>query len=588
MSLTKASYSMINGSCLNVADFGAKGDGSTDDSATLNTAFQYAATNGIPIQLGSGQTYSVNLNQIIVTIPEYKSLTIYGSNALIKQRTANQSSGNNNTLINIISATTGTFNTQVNVSDLNFDGSVQPQNWTSTTGIGSNALWIAAGVVNVDNCKANDFFFTLCFGFFNCRYVNVTNCYGIRVGGHTPLDNQDSSAGDALYFSNIYNGAAFNISNCSFTGYPTTPSQGGYSNNLSRDGITFEFTVDTAPAYFANISDCYFNGYQHVLHVEQHAYANITVVNVNAINAYSFCFVAGADMTVNIDNCIFSPEVTGNYNGVAGFTTADLGTTNYNLYVSNSIHNPVSDTQIVGKYNNCVINNFSSTSFSSAANGVVEFDGCIFNGVVGKNNSSYQFYGDNYRKFDNCQFNGAAAGTDNKIAISARGIDVLEFTNCKFTNCGLWVDGSSGGTTILNSCQINYTIPIANLIIINNETQEFKLRNCDIYAAVGSNGTYLNNSSNFAISTLENCYVLNATVSCSYGEPFTMMGTTLEFESTATPASVGFYSQYSDYLIVSGCTFISPTSTAITLGTPNARNSSVTKINGTVYALSNI
>jgi hypothetical protein len=385
MSLTKVSYSMINGSCLNVADFGAKGDGSTDDSSALNTAFQYAATNGIPIQLGSGQTYSVNLNQIIVTIPENSSLTIYGSNALIKQRTASTTAGNSNNLILITSATLGTFNTQVNVSNLNFDGSIQPQNWTSTSGIGSNSMWIKAGTVNIDNCQARNFFFSICFGFFNCRYVNVTNCYTYMVGGHTPHDDTYSSSGDSLYFAQIYNGCVFNISNCSFTGYPTTPYQGGYPNNLSRDGITFEFTVDTNPAYFVNISDCFINGYQHAIHLEQHAYANVTIANTQAINGYSFCFLAGSYQIVNIDNCIFSPLVTGNYNGVAGFTTCDITGGPYKISVSNSIHNPVSDTQIVGKYNNCVINNCSYTAFSIAANGVSEFDGCVFNNIVGLN-----------------------------------------------------------------------------------------------------------------------------------------------------------------------------------------------------------
>ena len=38
MSLTKVSYSMIDGAPLNVRDYGALGDGSTDDSAALNAA----------------------------------------------------------------------------------------------------------------------------------------------------------------------------------------------------------------------------------------------------------------------------------------------------------------------------------------------------------------------------------------------------------------------------------------------------------------------------------------------------------------------------------------------------------------------
>jgi parallel beta-helix repeat protein len=47
MSLTKVSYSMIQGSPLNVLDFGAKGDGSTDDTSAIQ-----AALNAVP-QFGS-------------------------------------------------------------------------------------------------------------------------------------------------------------------------------------------------------------------------------------------------------------------------------------------------------------------------------------------------------------------------------------------------------------------------------------------------------------------------------------------------------------------------------------------------------
>ena len=46
MSLTKVSYSMINGTPYNVLDFGAKGDGVTDDAAAINAAFQAALTTG--------------------------------------------------------------------------------------------------------------------------------------------------------------------------------------------------------------------------------------------------------------------------------------------------------------------------------------------------------------------------------------------------------------------------------------------------------------------------------------------------------------------------------------------------------------
>jgi hypothetical protein len=54
MSLTKVSYSMITGAPVNVRDFGAVGDGATDDTAAIQAAINYGAANGIEIQIPSG------------------------------------------------------------------------------------------------------------------------------------------------------------------------------------------------------------------------------------------------------------------------------------------------------------------------------------------------------------------------------------------------------------------------------------------------------------------------------------------------------------------------------------------------------
>lgn len=54
MSLTKVSYSMITGAPINVRDFGAVGDGTTDDTVAIQAAINYGAANGIEIQIPSG------------------------------------------------------------------------------------------------------------------------------------------------------------------------------------------------------------------------------------------------------------------------------------------------------------------------------------------------------------------------------------------------------------------------------------------------------------------------------------------------------------------------------------------------------
>ena len=53
MSLTKATYSMIQGACLNVLDFGATGDGTTDDTAAIQAAVTAAQENSLYIPEGT-------------------------------------------------------------------------------------------------------------------------------------------------------------------------------------------------------------------------------------------------------------------------------------------------------------------------------------------------------------------------------------------------------------------------------------------------------------------------------------------------------------------------------------------------------
>ena len=58
MSLTKVSYSMILGECLNVLDYGAKGDGTTDDTAAIEAAIAAATTAKTTLVFPAG-TYKI-------------------------------------------------------------------------------------------------------------------------------------------------------------------------------------------------------------------------------------------------------------------------------------------------------------------------------------------------------------------------------------------------------------------------------------------------------------------------------------------------------------------------------------------------
>lgn len=71
MSLTKATYSMIDGAAVNVLDYGAVGDGVTDDTAALNAALAVAVANNKCLFLPAG-TYLATAN---ITVPTPGSVT---------------------------------------------------------------------------------------------------------------------------------------------------------------------------------------------------------------------------------------------------------------------------------------------------------------------------------------------------------------------------------------------------------------------------------------------------------------------------------------------------------------------------------
>jgi hypothetical protein len=134
MSLTKVSYSMITGAPVNVKDYGATGDGVTNDTTAIQAAVN--AANNKQLIFPSG-TYLIN-NTILNT--SISNLDIVGEGYVLIKATANLSGSQMFTL-----GALGTTN-EINVSNVNFNG--QASTYTSNLEL----LAVYGTVVRVSDC----------------------------------------------------------------------------------------------------------------------------------------------------------------------------------------------------------------------------------------------------------------------------------------------------------------------------------------------------------------------------------------------------------------------------------------------------
>lgn len=228
MSLTKATYSMIDGACANVLDYGAVGDGVTDDTAAIQAAIN--AASGIYFPNG---TYLVSSALIV---PNNRVLRGEARKSAIIKRL-------NTTPQTIDGVASGCpilylSGTWIDVDTLTLTGDV-----TSTTAVRFSNLGANSHVnfthLDINFClhsfvETQGFFMT---SFNNINAAQVENAFTFNSNnGKTSITMNNcyaSSCGQAYEFvKTVY--SVLNACGCDYSNHPT---EGGYGDPATAKGV---------------------------------------------------------------------------------------------------------------------------------------------------------------------------------------------------------------------------------------------------------------------------------------------------------------------------------------------------------------
>lgn len=226
MSLTKVSYSMVQGAPINVKDYGAVGNGTTDDTAAIQAAIN--AAQGVGGKLVFPQANYVISSALLVTAP----ITIDGQMAQIYQKTTNtnafvfdkgvSNAGNYQYSFNVqnlvVATIAGTGNAFVfrNINESTFKNLYVP-------GVGAIAFYFQGCLLNlVEHCYTGDGL-TVSPGFFITGLP--TNKYGFITEDYNSLGSN----------SNVFERCT--ATNSSFTAFQIA-GNGNTLINCDAEGIS--------------------------------------------------------------------------------------------------------------------------------------------------------------------------------------------------------------------------------------------------------------------------------------------------------------------------------------------------------------
>ena len=221
---------------INVKDYGAVGDGVTDDTTAINEAFAAAMTLGGMVWFEPGKTYLISSN-VVLGSASYASAIIFGNNATLKLSSTFRS-----TEVLRVACRNNI------VLDINVDGSLMPQSQWSTEAasqVYTSGIHLVGESIFLRNCNVRNLWGTGA-SLFAYNKVDIVDCTFDSVGGRV---SSNDAYGNALVLSGHDEDASININNCSFIVKYTDSALSraginlrGYSNYQNEKGNKVQIT----------------------------------------------------------------------------------------------------------------------------------------------------------------------------------------------------------------------------------------------------------------------------------------------------------------------------------------------------------
>ena len=376
MSLTKASYSMITGTVTNVLDFGAKGDGTTDDTAAIQAAITYTLTKSQTVtlnQLGGVVYFPTGRYRVTSTLTNLTDgITIRGEpSGLDSVPLAQASSGS---MIFCDSTVTGfpmftvTDGGPITIQDIGLNGTQ-----TVTT---SSCIRTGAGTTNVGITQAH---------FSNVRFTGFSSVFiGTKLA--------DASFYDCGF---EFNTVCFELSGGTYT------SLGGikFVSCIFFGGASAVFSLASA-AVLDNVTfaSCIFQ-------YDSTAPSNCDIFKVYDATLSNISFAACNFIGYTNDNCIRSLATTSAIREIA-FSACNFKTTNA---VSFSFQSPITAIYDI-VFNGCILQDSNITAAYELTD--FTFVGNICKGTTTLALTSCNDLVINSNNFVNCSVNPPIALTD--------------------------------------------------------------------------------------------------------------------------------------------------------------------------------